>query len=282
MTEVDMTGKTCVVTGANTGIGRDTAVVLAEAGATVILACRSLERTQPVLDEINREVAEGRAQFVKLDLGSLSSVRRAAEDILEMAPTIDVLVNNAGVAGIKGATEEGFEIHFGVNHLGHFLLTKLLLERIKESAPARIVNVASRAHQRAGGLDFDALQEPTRSKTGVPEYNASKLANILYSAELARRLEGTGVTTYSLHPGVVASDIWREVPGIFQPIIKLFMISTEEGARATLHCAMSEEAGEETGLYYDQKGRKKKPKAPAEDKELAAELWRRSEEWIEA
>lgn len=280
MKEVDMSGKTCVITGANTGIGREAALSLAEAGATLLLAGRSRERTEPVIDEINSRHGEDRATFIELDLGDLESVRRGAEEILEAADTIDVLINNAGIGGGQGVTKDGFEIHFGINHLGHFLLTNLLLDRLRESAPSRIVTVASRAHKRVGGIDFDALREPTKSKTGMREYCVSKLANVLFSAELARRLEGTGVSTYALHPGVVASDIWRKVPGILQPLIKLFMISTEEGAVSTIHCATCPDIADKSGLYWDELGRVKEPTSVAQDRQLAAELWRRSEEWV--
>jgi NAD(P)-dependent dehydrogenase (short-subunit alcohol dehydrogenase family) len=163
--------------------------------------------------------------------------------------------------------------------MGHFLLDTLLLERVRSSAPARIVTVASQAHRRVRGVDWDALRAPTRTNTGIAEYGVSKLANVLFSAELARRLEGTGVTTYSLHPGVVASDIWRGVPWPVGRLMKLFMLSNEQGARTTLHCATSEEAGRESGLYYDECA-PRAPSALAQDAGLARELWQRSEAWI--
>ena len=176
-------------------------------------------------------------------------------------------------------TKSGFELAFGTNHMGPFLLTQLLLDRIKQSAPARIVTVASRAHIRVSGINFDDVRQPTKGKAALPEYGVSKLANVLFSAELGRRLAGTGVTTYSLHPGVVATDVWREVPALIRPLIKLLMISTEEGAATTLYCATSAEAGRETGLYYD-KCKVKAPSAVGQDAALAAELWRRSEDWL--
>lgn len=275
-----MDGKVCVVTGANTGIGRVTAVRLAELGAHVVIAARTRERSEAVIEEITRGSGSEFVSFVPLELGSLTSVREAAAAILAAHERIDVLVNNAGIGGAKGQTESGFENHFGINHLGHFLLTTLLLERIKASAPSRIVNVSSKAHyQTKKGIDFDTLEGPTSSATGMPEYSVSKLANVLFSAELARRLEGTGVSTYSLHPGVVASDIWRTVPALLRPLIKLFMISVEEGAKTTLHCAAAEEAAEQTGLYWDS-CKPRKPSRLARDEALAAELWRRSEAWV--
>jgi NAD(P)-dependent dehydrogenase (short-subunit alcohol dehydrogenase family) len=177
-------------------------------------------------------------------------------------------------------TRSGFELAFGVNHVGHFLLTSLLLDRIKSSAPARIVTVASKAHYRAPGIDWDAVRQRTRTRTALREYGVSKLANVLFSAELARRLAGARVATYSLHPGVVASDVWRAVPWPFRALMKLGMISTEQGAATTLHCATSAEAGEQSGLYYDE-CRAKEPGKAAQDEALAAELWRRSEAWVQ-
>lgn len=274
-----MTDRFCVVTGANTGIGRATAVELGRLGARVVLACRSLDKTQPVLDEINDEAGEERASFLALDLGNLDRVRAAAAELLERGDPIHVLINNAGLAGHRGVTDDGFEVQFGVNHLGPFLFTNLLLDRIIESAPARIVNVASRAHfQARAGIPWDTVQGKTRSLTGIREYGVSKLANVLFSAELARRLEGAGVTTYSLHPGVIASDVWRRMPWPIRPAIKVLMKSTEEGALTSLHCATSDEAGGETGLYYDNSA-PKKPSRKGSDAELAAELWTRSEAW---
>lgn len=276
-----MDGKVCVITGANTGIGRTTAVRLAELGAHVVIAARNRERSEAVLEEIETHCGPESVSFVPLDLGSLDSVRTAAAAILGAHERIDVLVNNAGLGGAKGQTESGFEIHFGTNHLGHFLFTTLLLERIKASAPSRIVTVSSKAHyQTKKGIDFDALRGPTPSATGIAEYSVSKLANVLFSAELARRLEGTGVSTYSLHPGVVASDIWRTVPALFRPLIKLFMISVEEGAKTTLHCAASAQAADQTGLYWDV-CKAQTPSRLARDEALAAELWRRSEAWVD-
>lgn len=268
-----------IVTGANAGIGRATALELARRGARVFLAARSEEKTRPVVDEIARAAPATRPEFLPLDLGDLESVRRAAADFLRRDLPLPLLVNNAGVAGQRGMTKSGFELAFGTNHVGHFLFTSLLLERVKQSAPARIVTVASRAHYRASGIDFHAVRRPTRSVTGLDEYGVSKLANVLFSAELARRLAGTRVNTYSLHPGVVASNIWQRVPLPARFLMKLFMISNDEGAATTLHCATSAEAAAESGLYYD-KCRTKRPSAAARDERLARELWERSEAWV--
>ena len=275
----DMTGKTCVVTGANTGIGRVTAFDLARMGAKVILACRSEERAAPVLAEIREASGEGSAELVSLDLGDLGSVRRCAEQLLSRDQPIHVLVNNAGLAGQRGQTKDGFELHFGVNHLGHFLLTELLRERLVRSAPARVVTVASKAHYRAEGIDWDAVQRPTKTFSGFPEYAVSKLANVLFSAELSRRISAEGVSTYSLHPGVVASDVWRRVPWPFRSLMKMRMISNEEGAQTSLYCATAPEVAEQTGLYWDER-EPREPGRAARDEALAKELWERSEAFV--
>jgi NAD(P)-dependent dehydrogenase (short-subunit alcohol dehydrogenase family) len=268
-----------IVTGANTGIGRETARALAKMGAEVILACRNAEKTQAVLDDIRSESRDAKVEHLELDLASLASVRAAAKRFLDSGRPLHILVNNAGLAGKRGRTEDGFELAFGVNHLGHFLFTDLLLERLKASAPARVVNVSSASHYSARGIDFDALKGSTRSISGLPEYAVSKLANVLFTKELARRLEGTGVNVYALHPGVVASDAWRQIPWPVRSLMKLFMISTEKGAETTIWCATSDEVKDQTGLYYDTK-RQKKPSRDAEDRKLAARLWEISAEWV--
>ena len=270
-----------LVTGASAGIGRATAIELARRGARVFLAARSETKTRPVVEEIARAAPTAKPEFLSLDLGDFASIRRCAEDFLRRDLPLGLLINNAGVAGMRGLTASGFELAFGTNHVGHFLLTDLLLERIKKSAPARVITVASRAHYRAKGIDFEAVRRPTRSISGLDEYGVSKLANVLFSSELARRLASTGVTTYAVHPGVVASEIWRRVPPPFQWIMKLFMVSNEDGAKTTLHCATSPEAGAETGLYYDE-CRTRTASALARDLDLAGELWRRSEAWTRA
>ncbi len=274
-----LAGRVALVTGANTGIGRVTARELARQGAHVFIACRSAERAQPALAEIRAVGSAGKVDLLMLDLGDLDSIRRCAASFLALGMPLHLLINNAGLAGGRGLSPSGFELAFGVNHIGPFLLTQLLLERIKASAPSRVVTVASRAHFRATGFDWAALRGPTRSFTGVPEYGVSKLANVLFSAQLARRLEGSGVITSSLHPGVVASDIWRSLPWPLRALVKLRMISTEQGALTTLHCAISDSAGRESGLYYD-KCKVKTPSRLAQNAESAADLWQRSEDWV--
>ena len=278
-----MKGRVCLVTGANTGIGEVTAKALAARGARVIVASRTRERTQPVLDAI--AAAGGDAVFVPLDLASLDSVRACAEQVLARDEPLHVLVNNAGLAGHQGTTAEGFELQFGVNHLGHYLLTRLLLDRLKASAPARIVNVASKAHLKADGIDYEAVRKPTKTTTALHEYEVSKLANVLFTTALVDRLDAAEVTAYSLHPGVVASDVWRRVPWPIRPLLKARMLSVEEGAEANLLCATAPVAELTNGGYYH-KGKKGKPVFLAQanpaalDHAAADRLWRQSAEWV--
>jgi retinol dehydrogenase 12 len=268
-----------LVTGANTGIGRATATELARRGMHVLVACRSREKGREAVDAIRDATGSAHVELLELDLGSLGSVRRAADAFLATGRPLHLLINNAGVAGQRGITADGFELHFGTNHLGHFLLTTLLQDRLVDSAPARVVNVASKAHFDARGIDWTVLERSTPSFTGLQEYAVSKLCNVLFAKEQARRLAGTGVTTYALHPGVVASDAWRRIPWPIRPLVTRNMISNEDGAKTTLHCATSEEAGRETGLYYD-RCTPKEPLPLANDVALAAELWTRSEAWL--
>lgn len=273
----DLEARIVVITGANIGIGLAVARALAARGARLRLLCRSPAKAAPVVAELRAHTEDVLA--IPCDLGSLASVREAATALLARDEPLHVLVNNAGVAGQRGLTADGFELHFGVNHLGHFLLTTLLLDRLRASAPARIVHVASNNHYTARGLDWDAVRETTRSVMGLPEYSASKLANVLFSAELARRLDGTGVTTYALNPGRVASNIWQRMPWPIRPLFKLTMLSTEEGASSTIRAATDLPG---TGRYFDAKSNERAPNPVATDPALAAELWARSEAWIAA
>ncbi|MFD4328278.1 SDR family oxidoreductase [Nocardioides sp. NPDC058538] len=275
----DLKGRTFLVTGANTGIGKETVRGLAGRGARVILAGRSAEKTEAAIREIADETGNTELDFVALDLGDLDSVRRAAVDILTENEPIHVLINNAGLAGKRGLTKSGFEMAFGTNHVGPFLFTELLREHIAESGPGRIVSVASVAHFDAKeGIDWKGVRRPTVTRTGFAEYGVSKLANVLHAQELGRRLKGTGVTTYALHPGAVASDVWREVPFGLRHVMKLFMKSAVEGAQTSLYCATSPEVSEHTGRYYDDCRERKASKVATP--ELAAELWERSVAWV--
>ncbi len=275
----DLEGRSILITGANTGIGRATAERLAARGARVTLACRSEERTRPVLDAIR--AAGGDVTFEALDLADLASVRALGERLGAEDAPLHVLLNNAGLAGLRGLTKDGFEITFGTNHLGHFLLTMLLARRLARTPGARIVNVSSKAHYDAKKIDFDALRKPTRTVTGLAEYAVSKLANVLFTRELARRLGASGPHAYALHPGVVASDAWRQVPWPLRPLMKLGMISNDEGAETSIYCATSPDAARASGLYYD-RSREKTASPLAHDDALATALWEKSVAWTGA
>jgi retinol dehydrogenase-12 len=270
----DLAGKNFIITGANTGIGKITATELVKRGAHVILANRSRDKTQPVLDELGAN-----AEFVALDLSDLASVRTAADEILAKNIPIHGLINNAGLAGTRGTTKDGFEITFGTNHLGHYLFTRLLLDRIKQTKGARIVNVSSKSHYDAKSVDWSVLREKTKTTTGLREYEVSKLANVLFTKELAHQLEGSGVTTYAVHPGVVATDVWRKVPAPVRWVMKKFMVTPEQGALSSLRTATDPALANETGRYYDADGSEKRPSKLADDTDLQKQLWQRSAEW---
>jgi retinol dehydrogenase 12 len=275
----DLTNQTFIVTGANTGIGKVTARELARGGARVILACRSRDKTAAVIDELKRDTGNANLEYVALDLGDLASVRACGEALAARDLPIHGLINNAGLAGARGLTKDGFELTWGTNHLGPYLFTRLLLDRLKQAGAARIVHVASEAHYRAAGIDWDVLRRPTRTITGLREYAVSKLSNVLFSNELARRLAGTGVTSYALHPGVVATDVWRRVPAPLRWLIKRSMLTPDQGAETSLRCAVAPELAGQTGRYYDVGGVEKAPSKLAHDLELAGMLWTRSAAW---
>jgi retinol dehydrogenase-12 len=270
-------GRTFLVTGANTGIGRATASALARQGGRVYIVSRSREKGEEAVAGIKASTGNEAVWFLPLDLGDLDSVRTCASAFLATGEPLHVLVNNAGVAGRRGLTRQGFELMFGVNHLGHFALTNALLGCLTASAPARVVTVASDAHYSARGIDFEAVRRPARGITGLHEYAVSKLCNVLFSQELARRTAGTGVTSYALHPGVVASDIWRRVPWPVRPLMTRRMLTVEEGAATSLYCATSPDVAQDSGKFYD-KCAERAPSRVATP-ELAATLWKHSEEW---
>ncbi len=270
-------GWTFLVTGGNTGIGRAMAAGLAGRGGRVWIAARSRAKGEAAIAAIKAETGRDSVWFLPLDLADLESVRACASAFLALGEPLHVLVNNAGVGGARGVTRQGFEMTFGVNHLGHFALTNALLGCLTDSAPSRVVTVSSDAHYAAKGIDFEALRRPTRGITGLPEYAVSKLCNVLFTQELARRVAGTGVTTYALHPGVVASDIWRRVPWPVRPLITRRMLSVTEGAATSLYCATSPEVAHDSGRFYD-KCAQRAPSAVATP-ELGRTLWDRSMAW---
>jgi NAD(P)-dependent dehydrogenase (short-subunit alcohol dehydrogenase family) len=282
----DMEGKTVVVTGANSGIGFETAVALASMGGRVLVTARNADKGRAAVAAIARRLrGEGRVQLVVFDLADLASVRRGAAEILEQTPTLDVLVNNAGlVLSERAETVDGYEATFAINHLGPFLLTNLLLERIVASAPARVVNVASTAHNAARkGIPFDDLQSTGRYR-GMRVYGQSKLANMLFTLELARRLEGRGVTANSLHPGTVRSGYGGsgDARGLLAFGIKIaspFFLSPAKGARTSVYLASSPEVEGVSGEYFV----KCKPRTPrrwAQDPDAALRLWQVSDELV--
>ena len=279
-------GKIVVITGGNAGIGKEAAVGLASLGARVLITSRSEERGRAARDEIVERSGNPEVDVMALDLASFRSIRAFASDILARHDRLDVLVNNAGlILRRRTETEEGFEATFGINHLGHFLLTDLLLDRLKASAPARVVVVASMAHKGARrGLDFDDLQAEHRRYRWMDAYNKSKLANIYFARQLARRVDGTGVTVNVLHPGFVRSEFGRggDLGALYGFGIRLgapFAISSERGARTTIYLASSPEVEGVTGTYFF----KCKP-APiskaAHDDAAARRLWDVSEQMV--
>jgi NAD(P)-dependent dehydrogenase (short-subunit alcohol dehydrogenase family) len=267
-----------LITGGNTGIGLATATALAADGGRVYLACRSATAGEAAVARVKAVTGSATVWLLPLDLASLESVRTAAAAFLALDEPLHVLLNNAGVGGQRGVTRDGFELHFGVNHLGHFALTALLLGRLKSSGPGtRIVNVSSAAHYRARGIDFAALRRPTASFSGMREYAVSKLCNVLFTQSLAQVLASTGVHSYALHPGVVASDFWRRIPRLARPLVTRRMLTVEQGSVTSVYCATSPDVAGQTGLFYD-KCAIREP-SPVATPELAAELWQRSTEW---
>jgi NAD(P)-dependent dehydrogenase (short-subunit alcohol dehydrogenase family) len=271
-----MKNKVCIVTGSNTGIGKETARGLAQLGAKVILACRDVQKAEAARTEIAATTGRGDLEVMPLDLGSKASIRAFAKKFQDTHDRLDVLVNNAGVWHTDGkTTADGLEAIFGVNHVGTFLLTQELLPLLKKSAPSRIVVVSSKLY-RSGKLDFDDLQRERRKFKSGPAYNDSKLANILFTRALARRLEGTGVTVNALHPGVVATELIRDLPWIVQKIAHLFFLSPEKGAACSVHVASAPELAGVTGQYFE-KSRIAALTPAAQDEATEDRLWKVTE-----
>ena len=275
-----MQGKVCAVTGASSGIGRATALGLAARGAKVVLICRSESRSESrsaaVLEEIRR-TGTGRATLLVADLASQRQVRAVAAAYRERFDRLDVLVNNAGIAGARSrqVTEDGLERTIAVNHLAPFLLTSLLLDRLRASAPARVVTVSSAAH-RFYPIDLDDLQGERRySSFGA--YCRSKRANVLFTHELARRLERRGVTANCLHPGVVATGMFRDMPRWLRVVLgRPFLRTPEQGADPVLHLATAPDLADVTGCYFVRR-RPARPSRASRDADAARRLWAASE-----
>ena len=275
----DVRGKTCMVTGATAGIGQVAARELAGLGAELVLVCRNRAKGEETVRGIRAATGNDSVELMVADLASQAEIRRLAEAFLSTRRPLHVLVNNAGIFNLRReTTTDGLEATFAVNHLAYFLLTNLLLERLKESAPARIVNVASDAHHW-GTIDFDDLMAE-RSYRAMKIYGRSKLANILYTRELAARLAGTGVTANCLHPGAVGTSLGANngfVARLLLPLIRPFLRTPENGARTTVHLASSPEVEGVSGRYFAD-CREKRPSAEARSEEIARRLWEVSEQ----
>ncbi|XP_078593062.1 retinol dehydrogenase 12-like [Branchiostoma floridae x Branchiostoma japonicum] len=283
-------GKTAIITGSNTGLGKETARDLARRGARVILACRDVTKAEAAAEDIRKTTGNGNVLVRKLDLASLASVREFAAGINDNETRLDLLINNAGIMMCpQWKTEDGFEMQFGTNHLGHFLLTNLLLDKLKKSAPSRVVTVSSMGHQFIKKMHFDDLNMENNYKS-MKAYSQSKLANILFTRELAKRLEGTGVTCYSVHPGGVRTELGRYMTDTYglwlillRPIISPLMYvvgkSSVQGAQTSLHCALQEGLESKSGLYFSDCA-EKDPSPAGQDDEAAKRLWEVSEEMV--
>jgi NAD(P)-dependent dehydrogenase (short-subunit alcohol dehydrogenase family) len=269
-----MQGKHCIITGASSGLGRVTAIELASMGASLTLVCRNRARGEDVISEIHRKTGSRNVNLMIADLSVQQSIRDLAAAFLARGEPLHVLVNNAGVFNIRRElTADGIEAVFAINHLNYFMLTLLLLDRIRQGAPARIVNVASAAH-RHGSIDFNDLQGE-RSYRPMRIYGRSKLANILFSYELARRLEGSHVTVNCAHPGAVATGLGANngpLAKLLMPLIGLFMRSPEQGASTQIYLASSREVDGVSGKYFvDCKPARSSPESY--DTEIARRLW---------
>ncbi|CAK6982205.1 retinol dehydrogenase 12 [Scomber scombrus] len=279
---VRLDGKTVLITGANTGIGRETSKDLARRGARVVMACRDLARAELAAEDIRKSTGNGNVVIRHLDLASLLSVTTFAKEFLEGEDRLDILINNAGVMMCpKWLTEDGFETQLAVNHLGHFLLTNLLLPKLKSSAPSRVVTVSSIAHQ-GGRIDFDDLFFNKRPYNSLQSYRQSKLANVLFSRELAHRLHGSGVSSFCLHPGVIRTELGRHVHGWF-PLLGallsfpslMLMKTPTQGCQTTLHCSLMPGLESQSGRYFSDCVEKET--APeGRDDAVARKLWEES------
>ena len=272
-----MRGRVCLVTGANRGIGKATAVGLARLGAAVVLLARDLERGSRACGDVRRASGNPNVSLVAVDLGSFASIRAAAAEIARRHAAVHVLVNNAGVNLTRRAVSaDGLELTFAVNHLAPFLLTNLLLPLLRAGAPSRIINVTSR-FERAGRIAFDDLQA-TRRYSAFRAYAQSKLANVLFTYELAERLRGTGITVNCLHPGLVATDLLRDYPAWMRSLWEWFLLTPEQGARTSIYLASSPEVSEVTGRYFERGGREKRTSRRSYDVAARKRLWRVSAE----
>ncbi|XP_029844900.2 retinol dehydrogenase 12 [Ixodes scapularis] len=276
-----MDGKTVVITGANTGIGYETAKELASRGARVILGCRNAQKAEAAVNQLVADTRNSNISWKLLDTSSMESVRAFAMEVLKATDSIHVLINNAGIAGPKErcVTEEGLEVTFATNYLGHFLLTNLLLPVLKSSSPSRIISLSSVAYM-FGNIDFADLQSMSGKFVTGKVYSNSKLATVLFTTELARRLDGTGVTANVLHPGVVNTPLSRSLMKVGEPVFSILSTifgvkSLVEGAQTSIHLAVADEVSDVSGAYFVDC----KPKALSgrgRDPMAATKLWEAS------
>jgi NAD(P)-dependent dehydrogenase (short-subunit alcohol dehydrogenase family) len=277
-----MKGKVVLITGGNSGIGLEAAVKIAKLGAELVLVARDKTKGDAAVADVKQRGGNDAVSLLLCDFSDQASIRKLAEEFRAGHDRLDLLINNAGsVSDSRKLTSDGIEQTFAVNHLGYFLLTNLLLDLIEKSAPARIVNVSSVGHY-SGDMDFENLQYEKGGYFIMRAYNRSKLGNVLFTTELARRMEGKNVTVNCLHPGAVRTNIWSHAPWYSKPflaIMKLFMISAEEGGDRIFHLAASDDVTGQTGGYYD-KRKKKEPSALAQDAALAKRLWETSAQMV--
>ena len=285
-TRPDLSGRVVVVTGGNSGIGRESCLALAGMGATVVLGARDVAKGEAAVAHVRRMTGAGeRVQLGLVDLASFRSIHDFAAEVLDRHDRIDVLLNNAGlILDHRLFTDEGYEMTFGVNHLGHFLLTDLLRERLVASAPARVVTVASIAHRLVGGRLERYDPQSEAGYAGFDVYCRSKLANVLFTRELARRLDGTGVTATCLHPGMIRSGFGRQGDHTIIDVLVgalgwLVLASPRAGARTSIHLASSPKVAGQSGAYYAHR-RRHRASAAGRDDGSAAWLWAESERLV--
>lgn len=281
-TKID--GKVAIVTGANSGMGKETAISLARRGGKVYIACRDTQKGEDALKAIKKESKSSNVHFLQLDLASIESIKEFSRKFHSMESSLHILVNNAGVMAVpKGSTADGFEKHLGTNHLGHFLLTSLLLDLLKQSTPSRIIIISAFVH-KWGSINKDDLMGET-SYSKFKAYAQSKLANILFARELSKRLVGTGVTVNSCHPGVVVTGLIRQffdigmIKTVLEPVLRQFLQTSKEGAQTSIYLSVDPEVEKISGKYFGNL-HEQEVSDDAKDDELACWLWKKSEELL--
>lgn len=279
-----MKGKTVVITGGNAGIGKATAIELAKKGAEVLITARSENKAKAAVSEIRSCTGNEAVSYVLVDLGSQKSVRKAAEELKTKCPKIDVLINNAGcyVSELQ-LTEDGLEMHFGTNHIGHFLLTNLILDNVKAAGKGRIINLSSIAHKSTRKLNLDDINYKIEEYGGLKAYSRSKYCNILFTKELAKRLEKDRITVNAVHPGGVRTEIAEKNANWFTKlgwiVMKPLMVTVEEGAKTSIHLASSPDVEGETGGYWV-RCKKYFSNRPSQEESNWKALWEKSEELV--